>query len=106
MSAFASLEGTSELGPGTERQLLIATAHHTMAVTLTGEPTNCEVALEGSHDGYAWFPLGTLQCALTGGIKTTQPTAHLFTHVRANLLTLTGGTSPTVTASIASADGA
>ncbi len=105
MSAFVSLDGARDLGPGQERQLQATTAHHTMAVTLTGEPLNCEVTLEGSHDGYGWFPIGTLQLALTGGLKTTQSTGALFNHVRANLTKLEGGNSPTVTASIASADG-
>ena len=105
MSAFVSLDGARETGPGQERQLQATTAHHTLAVTLTGEPLNCEVVLEGSHDGYGWFLMGTLQMALIGGLKTTQPTSSLFNHVRANLTVLEGGTNPTVTASIASADG-
>ena len=105
MSAFVSLDGATALGPGQERQLQSTTAHHTLAVTITGDPLSCEVVLEGSHDGYGWFPMGTLQMALTGGLKTTQPTAHLFNHVRANLTVLEGGNNPTVTASIASEDG-
>jgi len=105
MSAFVSLDGATQLGPGEDRQLQVTTAHHTMAVSLTGEPTNCVVALEGSHDGYVWFSMGTLQMYLTGGTKTTQPTGSLFNHVRANLLELEGGIDPRVTASIASADG-
>jgi hypothetical protein len=106
MSAFVSLDGATALGPGQERQLQMTTAHHTMAVSLTGEPTNCVVILEGSHDGYIWFPIGTQQLYLAGGVKTVPPTAHLFNHVRANLMELEGGVYPTVTVSIASADGA
>lgn len=106
MSAFVSLDGARETGPGQERQLPVSTAHHTMAVSLTGEPLNCVVVLEGSHDGYRWFPIGTQQMHLIGGIKTVPPTAHLFNHIRANLTELEGGDNPTVTASIASADGA
>jgi hypothetical protein len=106
MSAFVSLDGATTLGPGQERQLQMTTAHHTMAISLTGEPTNCVVILEGSHDGYNWFPMGTQQLYLIGGVKTVQPGTHLFNHVRANLTELDGGTNPTVTVSIASADGA
>lgn len=105
MSAFVSLDGATALGAGEYRQLPVATAHYTLAVSLKGEPTNCVVVLEGSHDGYAWFPIGTLQMSLTGGIMTTPPTAHLFNWIRANLTEMEGGTSPSVVASIASADG-
>ena len=106
MSAFVTLDGATAVGAGEYRQLPIATAHYTLAATLTGEPTNCVLVLEGSHDGYAWYPIGTLQMALVGGIMTTPPTAHLFNWIRANLTQLDGGTNPAVTASIAYAVGA
>ena len=104
MSAYTSLDSAIATGPGEDRRLLKATAHHTMAVTLTGQPTTVEVVIEGSHTGYDWFPMGTLQCALIGGLKTLPATTHLVTYIRANLTRLEGGDSPTVTATIASAD--
>lgn len=104
-ASFVSLDGATAIGAGEYRQLPIATAHYTLAVMLTGEPVNCTVVLEGSHDGYAWYPIGTLQMALTGGIMTTPPTAHLFNWIRANMTNLEGGTDPKVTASIAYAVG-
>lgn len=104
MSAYTSLDQATGLGAGEMRQLFQPTAHHTIAVFLTGEPTGCVVVLEGSHDGYHWFPMGRVQCELVGGVKTLLPTSDLALWVRANLIELTGGDSPTVTATIASAD--
>lgn len=109
MSAFTSLEEATEPMDGLDRRLQKTTAHHTMAVWTTGNPSNVVVVLEGSHDSYNWFPLGTLNLGGGGdmnGLKTTQPTAHLASWVRTRLALLEGGTSPTVSASIASLDDA
>lgn len=106
MSAFTSLDQVDTPGtPGEYRQLLKATAHNTMIVTVEGSPTACVVYMEGSHDGTRWSRIGTHQ-ASQNGIVSTQPTTHLITHVRAYLQTLTGGTDPKVTVTIASADDA
>jgi len=85
-----------------------------MAVSTTGSPSSVSVDLEGSLDGSFWFALGRLNdlSALTvgpdpyGGQDTsaTFKHAHWVRHVRANLLTLSGGSSPTVTALIAPID--
>lgn len=105
MGSFTSLHSASESGAGESRQLLKATAHHTMMVTLTGDVTNCVVVLEGSHDGTQWVPMQTHQ-AIQNGMVTTNPNAHLVTRVRAYLVALTGGDDAAVNASIASADDA
>lgn len=103
MGAFTSLSDIAAPETGTERQLGKPTAHHTMLVFVTGNPISYTVALEGSHDSFNWTRIGTLQ-GQTGGIYTTLPTTHLITWVRATLVELTGGITPTVTATIASAD--
>jgi hypothetical protein len=105
MSAFKSFDGMSEPGPGNSRQLAYATSHHTMAVMLTGSGTATAI-LEGSHDGYAWFPMGAQQVNGESpvALKTTPPGAHLVTWVRASLAELTGDQNTTAAASIASAD--
>lgn len=105
MSSFTSLYSATEGGPGVERQLMKATAHHTMIVDVDGTPTNVAVSLEGSHDGFLWTTIAVFQ-ATEGGIRTTAPTTHLVTYVRANLLLVTGDPSATVTVTIASADDA
>lgn len=105
MSAFTSLHSATEPSTGESRQLLKATAHHTMIVTIAGDVSSCVIVLEGSHDGFEWVPMQTHQ-AIQNGMVTTQPSAHLVTHVRASLVALNGGDDARVTASIASADDA
>jgi len=105
MSSFTSLYSANESGPGSERQLMKATAHHTMMISVEGSPTNVAVALQGSHDGFHWVTIATYQ-ATEDGLQSTSPTAHLVTYVRANLLVITGDETARVTATIASADDA
>ncbi|GAA1015883.1 hypothetical protein Aple_010680 [Acrocarpospora pleiomorpha] len=72
-----------------------------MIVTVTGAPTSATVLLEGSHDGVRWAVLDELSEQGQGGLV-TPATAHLVRYVRARLQTLSGGSDPTVTATIAS----
>lgn len=106
MSSFTSFEAISEPVEGEPRRLRKATAHHTIAVFTEGDPLQVVVQVEGSHDGFRWFPMGTV--TFGGGdpvaVKSTQPTTHLVTWIRASLIFLEGGADPTVTATIASAD--
>lgn len=74
----------------------LAPAQHTVQVTVTGSPTACTVRLEGSLDGVTYFDLSGSQAC----------TANVMFHVvqrpvlwvRVYLVTLAGGTSPTVAA--------
>ena len=102
MSSFSSLQGATEAGPGDDRRMIKATAHHTLIVSVDGEPSSCVVLLEGSHDGDNWTSIATLQSP-TGGVIGTQPTGHLMTWIRAYLEELVGS-DVAVTATIASAD--
>lgn len=97
MLPFASLDAATATGPGASRDLESLFRVITMAMSTTGSPSTVAIDLEGSHDGTNWFQLigGTpSQGAVSIG-------THLVRHVRANLKTLTGGSSPTVTATIA-----
>lgn len=103
MSAFTSLESTRETGPGADRQLQKATAHHTLIVSLEGAPSAVMVKLEGSHDGFRWTQIGVFQSS-TSGMLTTQANGALVTYVRANLVLIQGDDTARVSASIASND--
>lgn len=73
----------------------IATTH-TAHVIVTGGPATCTYRIQGSRDGTNWFNISgsDITCTATATQFTTgAPTVY----IRGNLLTLTGGTSPTVT---------
>ncbi len=63
-------------------------------VRLTGSPTSVQVDLEGSIDGSNWYQLGS-HTATTDALNWTLDKPVLF--VRGNVVTLSGGTSPTAT---------
>lgn len=74
-----------------------------LQVSYTGSPSDFEVVLECTIDGVHWvsligYNLGNGNGQIVG--KNAQPP---FVGLRAELQTLTGGTSPTVTAWIAAA---
>lgn len=73
---------------------------HTMQATITGAPTAVTVDLQGSVDGDVWFQLDT-HAFSAGELTATGAMWHIVNkvvkYVRANLATLTAGTSPTVT---------
>lgn len=102
---FQSLNAASATGAGAAHDLGVLADHHTMFVLTTGGAT-WTVVLEGSHDGSAWLSLGQASGSSAGPVQVTTPTSDipgiLVRHVRANLTVLTGGSSPTVTATIAS----
>jgi hypothetical protein len=94
---FASLNAATATGAGTSRDLEGLYRYVTMAMSATGSPSTVNIDLEGSHDGTNWVVL--TGAALSQGAVSVN--AHLIRYVRANLKTLTGGSSPTVTATIA-----
>lgn len=100
-----SLLAATSTGVGVARDCEQATRHHTIHVTVTGSPNSTAVLLEGSHDGQRWFLLVAAGTGTgdTQAVKTVSE--HWVRHVRANLTTLSGGTNPAVTATIASAAG-
>lgn len=118
---FKSLDAATSTGPGASKDLESVFRIHTIAVVVTDSPTTFTVKLEGSHDEINWYTSGDAQPItestasyvthdlLSAVPETLQPQggqqgkAGLWRYVRANLTVLTGGSSPTVTATIASA---
>jgi hypothetical protein len=111
---FTALASASSTGPGAVVDLNGTSNEFSMFVVTSGSPSAAEVQLEGSHDGVNWFDLPVAISAITGNVASTEftngqvesylPGAQVkpfARYVRANLETLTGGTSPTVTATVA-----
>lgn len=70
--------------------------HHTAELIVTGAPTGCTYRLQGSRDGTTFFNISASDVTCTSttvAFEANKPTVH----IRGNLLTLTGGTSPSVT---------
>jgi hypothetical protein len=93
---FTSLDAATSPGAGSVRDLEGSLFHHTVLVWATGEPSAVRVDFYGSHDGDNWFNFGNT----TGAPLSVD---RVVRYVRADLTTLTGGTSPALTATIASA---
>lgn len=104
-STGISLNAATATGLGTAIHLGVPREDHAMQVVFTGSPTAVKVLLWGSLDGtnYGSTPAATFDTAdgLVSGDKIGVSESN-FTHVLADLVTLTGGTTPTVTARIAS----
>lgn len=69
---------------------------HTAELIVTGGPAGCTYRLQGTRDGTTWFNISAadITCtATTVAFETGKPAVS----VRGNLLTLSGGTAPTVT---------
>ncbi len=85
----AAIGGPAALG-GVPRKL-------SWEVRVTGAPTAIQVDLEGSLDNTNWYQIDTYN-VVANTLRQVVDKGAKF--VRANLVTLTGGTSPTVTAKI------
>ena len=101
---FVSLAAATNVGPGASCDLGGVYGNHLLIVGAMGYPSSYSAALEGSHDGVNWVVLGEVAGPIynfvgEGVCVTDMPVRYL----RANLTDLSGGTSPTVTATIASA---
>ncbi len=68
---------------------------HTLQFITTGTPAAATLRLEGSIDGVNWFDLSGSQSCVSSGMFHVVNKPILY--VRVNLLTLVGGTAPTVT---------
>jgi len=101
MAATTLLSAVTGAGAGTIKKSAYPMQHHALSITITGSPTTIVVDLEGSVDGTNFVALGTK--TFSAGEKTAA-FALLFvidkpvTYVQANVTTLSGGSSPTVTA--------
>jgi hypothetical protein len=106
-----SLAAVTGVGVGLILDVLVPRSVHTMQVTHTGGPTAVVVDLEGSLDRTNFRQMTRWDSA-TPLVSGDMVTASVFagtgiraypavSYVRANLITLTAGASPTVTAIIA-----
>jgi hypothetical protein len=103
-----SLNATSATGPGEEvaPDQPMLTANAAMQVSVTGAPSSFQVNLEITIDDINW--ISVLQQTQTGiespSLAAGYPLINTaFAKARANLVSITGGTSPTVTATIVAA---
>lgn len=98
---FTTLDAVTANTNGVAKDLEGTFRTHSLFVFVTGDPTHYTVGLQGSHDGIHW----TGGPGINDGGSTAYVTTddHLYRYVRANLSNLSGGSSPTVTATIASA---
>ncbi|MFD4343411.1 hypothetical protein ACFWQ6_00765 [Streptomyces coelicoflavus] len=101
MLPFTSLDAATAAGPGEAKDLEGALAIHFLIAVVTGGPSTADIALEGSHDGVTWVTLATASGTVAS--RTARAEAYAVRYVRANLTSLSGGSAPTVTATIASA---
>lgn len=69
--------------------------NHVVQWTVTGSPTTCTLLIEKSEDAVSWSTVSTETCTANGS-KTLADSSYLF--LTANLSALSGGTSPTVSA--------
>lgn len=67
-------------------------------VTMAGAPTAVTVNIEQSFDQVTWFTAASLTGIVAEYVTVSLPSVN--TYVRANLVTLTGGTTPTVTVKV------
>jgi hypothetical protein len=96
---LSSLNAATVTGGGTAYDLGVCHGNWSMAVTVAGGPSGCAVQLQGSLDGTGWYSVGSATSNTSGtAVATAANTPARY--IRANLTTLTGGTSPTVTALI------
>ena len=103
---FTSLSAATSTGSGASKDLEGVFRTHTLAVTITGSPSAFSINLQGSHDGISWYTSNAAATLTEQNVGTAGYATHdlyLWRYVRANLTVLTGGSSPTVTATIASA---
>lgn len=94
-----SLDVATLVGAGAVASFDVPKSKFAMQVDVTGSPTSVVVVLEGTIDGVNFFSLKTW----ASGDPVSDINVHVATAIRANLTTLSGGASPTVTAWVAAA---
>jgi hypothetical protein len=84
----------------TDHEELAGVHRFTLQARSTGSPTSANVVLQGSVDGSVWATILDVD-ATTSASESGE--AGPFKYIRINLATLSGGSSPTVTASVMAA---
>lgn len=98
-SASTSLAAVAANGNGTAVDFGCARTNISMVVSATGAPAAGTVTLQVSHDGTVWFASAT---TATAGAAVSAGTLSngAWRYARAVLSALSGGTAPTVTATL------
>ena len=99
--AFKLLNGVTATGESESITFTKLVKDHSIQVAITGAPTVVTVNLEGSLNDTDFFQIATH--TLSAGELTAEGALFhvenkVIRNVRLNLITLTGGTAPTVTA--------
>lgn len=97
VAPVTSLNAVSATGAGTALDAGRVVSGCTLHVNTTGSPAAIDVEVQVSVDNVVWFDTGA---AITVSGTSALASAH-GRYYRANLTVLTGGTSPTVTAILA-----
>lgn len=94
LRSFTALSATGS----TAAFIVNGSSTHTTQLVVTGSPTGCTGRLQGSNDsGTTWFNITAADITCTSSITSSTTGVSAYA-VRFTLLTLTGGTTPTVTA--------
>ena len=98
---FTSCDAVTSTGACTSGRVSNIASRITYSVVVSGAPSAVTLNLEGSIDNISWFTLDT-------STTTTSEMRHIANrgvhYVRGNLVTLTGGSSPTVTVKISAGE--
>lgn len=99
--AVRLLDAVPSTGVSSDWPTRMGVLEHTIQGMLTGSPSSVVIDLDGSLDGDTYYQLAshtvTAQELATDSFM-FHVTSKLVRYVRLNLVTLSGGTSPTVTA--------
>lgn len=92
------LTAATATGAGPVRDLGGTYVVFTAQYIVTGAPSALAAKLEGSLDGATWFDLTGLNVTAAGAVTNSADAGvhYAVAYVRANVVTLTGGTAPTV----------
>ena len=101
---YLLLDAVTSTGAGTAKVVKQAYKSWGCDVEITGAPTAITVRVEGNQGTTVFDPGGMAEFTmnagqLAAGIGTFEIVEHTVKKIRGNLVTLTGGTAPTVTLS-------
>ncbi len=82
----------------TDPEEVTGTSRYGLQASVTGGPSSLGIALQGSINGTNWITLATLSAA--GTTWSNPESAGPVRYIRLDLYSLSGGSSPTVTASV------
>lgn len=99
---FRVLAAATATGAGAAVDLANVVDTFTAQYVTTGGPSGYAAKLQGSLDGATWVDLPSLNVTADGLVtnNATGVTRYAVRFIRANVTTLTGGTSPTVSVTV------